>query len=269
MLKINSIGFKWIHEESSFSINRPPGTKDYLFLLFHSKVNVFFETETLHITSPAVFIYRKGTAQRYGYAGEPFINDWVHFDSDETKSGEVEILLKTLDIPVQTPIYINDTQTISNLISDLEYEYRQPNNLFQKNLIDAKVKTLLCKVACICHQEKNIPKAMNKYRSEFTNIRNSIYNIHGAYNIADFAEQVNMSVSYFQHVYKILFNSSPGQDIIKSRIFYACVLLRSENISIANISEKCRYSNVEHFIRQFKQHMKCTPGEYRNLHSVL
>ena len=273
MIKINSIGFNWVHadipEDNKFFISRPHGTFDYLFLLFRSKASMVLGAKHVTLNSPAVFIYPKEREQKYGYAGEPFINDWFHFDS-ETDSSEIETFLETLDIPVQTPVYMNDIQTISGLVKDLEYEYRQ-FGLFQENLIDAKIRALFCKIACICHQEKHIPQTTNKYRKNLTDIRNKIYSLHenkGTDNIPMLAKQVNMSVSHFHHVYKVLFNSSPGQDIIKSRLSYACILLSSESTPVADIAAKCGYANVEHFIRQFKQYMKCTPREYRNFYDI-
>ena len=260
MLKIIDMGFGFTHIDSAFCIDRKYGTPDYLFLLFRSKVKVFFDEEPLVIDEPAVFIYPKGCKHKYGYADEPLVNDFVHFDGDKN---ETEELLKTLDIPVHTLIFLDDFKTISNLIRDLEYEYRQPG-AFKSQLLDAKIRVLLCKTACICHQEKNISQSVNHYRKEFTNIRNRIYQLYGSdISVSELAEQINMSTSYFHHIYKILFNASPGQDIIQSRINYACILLRSETVSIAGVAEMCRYSNTEHFIRQFKQYMKCTPGEYR------
>jgi AraC family transcriptional regulator of arabinose operon len=267
MIKIVDIGFGFTHVDSTFGIDRRHGTPDYLFLLFRSRVKVFFDEGSFIVEYPAVIIYPKNHKHKYAYADEPLVNDFIHFDGDPVGGpngiNEIDELLKILDIPVNTLIFIDDFQIISNLIWDLESEYRQPG-AFKDHLLDAKIKVLLCKIACICHQEKNIPQSVNHHRKEFTNIRNRIYQLHGPdLSVSELAGQLYMSTSYFHHVYKILFNASPGQDMIRSRINYACVLLRSENISVAKVAEMCHYSNVEHFIRQFKQYMKCTPGEYR------
>ena len=265
MIKIIDIGFDFTHDDSDFRIDRKTGTPDYLFLLFRSRVKVFFNESGKNekpfiVEYPAVMIYPKGHKHKYGYADEPLVNDFIHFDGD---ANEIAELLKILNIPMNTLIFIDDFQIISNLIWDLEYEYRQPG-MFKGHLLDAKIRVLLCKIACICHQEKNIPQSVNHHRKEFTNIRNRIYQLHGPdISIPELAGQLYMSSSYFHRIYKILFNASPGQDMIQSRINYACILLRSEIISVAKISEMCHYSSVEHFIRQFKQYMKCTPGEYR------
>lgn len=265
MIKIKRIGFNWVHGRH-FYVNQTNSQNNYLFLLFRSKVNIHHGTETVFTESPAIFIFKKNSEKKYSSADNIFINDWFYFDGDRIgNKDEVDTLLKDLNIPLQTPIFVNDVQSISNMIRDLEYEFRQPG-MFQTELIDAKVRVLLCKMACICHQEKNIPQSANRYRSEFTNIRNRIYQFHETHiSIPALAEQINMSTSYFHHTYKSLFGVSPGKDIIQSRIEYACTLLKSESLSVAGVSERCNYSNVEHFIRQFKQFMKCSPGEYRNM----
>lgn len=266
MIKIVNIGvgFNVIHDDTAFCVERY-GIPDYLFLLFRSKVEIFIEKESFIVDSSAIIIYPEYIKYKYGYAGEPLVHDWFHFHSDFTDNkNETSELFKTLNIPMNTIIYIDEFQTISNSIRDLEYEYRQPG-IFQNQLLDAKIRALFYKIACICHQEKNIPTSMNKYRKEFINIRNQIYRLHGIdISVSYFAEQVDMSESYFRHVYKILFNVAPGHDIIQSRLQYACNLLKYEKFSVASIAEKCKYSNTEHFSRQFKQYMKCSPCQYRN-----
>ena len=265
MMELIKIGYNWIHNNSKFFTERPFGIPDYELILFRSKVNLYHKKETILITSPAIFIYIKNTPQKYGCADEMLLTDWFQFNSDMTNNNEneIELLLKLLNIPVQTPIYISDIHTISELIKDLRYEYRQ-SGLYQKYLIDAKIRNILCKIACIYHQQKDIPQYTNKYFNTFVNIKNRIHSNHGVDTIEKLAKEVHISVSYFHYIYKSIFKSSPYNDIIKSRLSYACHLLRGQDISIAEVAEKCRYSNVEHFIRQFKQYMKCTPQKYKN-----
>jgi AraC-like DNA-binding protein len=112
--------------------------------------------------------------------------------------------------------------------------------------------------------DKKTTLSFDRYREMFTDLRNQIFGEHGpSISIPALARQVSLSGSYFQVIYKSLFNTSIGQDMIRSRLEHACTLLRFSSLSISEISEKCHYLNVEHFIRQFKQHMNRTPREYR------
>jgi AraC-like DNA-binding protein len=54
------------------------------------------------------------------------------------------------------------------------------------------------------------------------------------------------------------------KDIIKARIGYARYLLRSSGNSVQDIASYCGYENIEHFNRQFKATVGCTPTQFRN-----
>lgn len=65
--------------------------------------------------------------------------------------------------------------------------------------------------------------------------------------------KLNISTSYFQHIYKKLFGVPVNQDIIKGRIENAARLLHGTDASVSEIAEQCGYENLEHFSRQFKK----------------
>jgi AraC-like DNA-binding protein len=47
------------------------------------------------------------------------------------------------------------------------------------------------------------------------------------------------------------------------RIGYACRLLQESNRSIMEICYESGFNNLSHFNRQFKEHIKDTPQQYR------
>ena len=77
---------------------------------------------------------------------------------------------------------------------------------------------------------------------------------------------MNMSVSYFQHIYKALYGVPVTRDLIIARIEYAIYLLRSRNLSIAEAASVCGYETIEHFNRQFKKEKGCSPTDYMKEH---
>ena len=82
-------------------------------------------------------------------------------------------------------------------------------------------------------------------------------------NVNEISAGLNLSTSYFQHIYKQLFGVSVMSDIIRSRIEYACYLLSNNADSISEIAFRCGYENKEHFTRQFKEITGFTPRQYR------
>lgn len=83
------------------------------------------------------------------------------------------------------------------------------------------------------------------------------------WSVEQMAEELHLSTSRLQTLYKQLFDCTCMEDVIAGRIRLAKDQLRFTARPIQEISEYCGYNNVEHFCRQFKKHCGCTPGQYR------
>jgi AraC-like DNA-binding protein len=83
------------------------------------------------------------------------------------------------------------------------------------------------------------------------------------WSVEKMCQKVCLSRSYFQHLYKNFFSISFSNDLINARINFAKKLLVSTMLNINEISEKCGYANVEHFIRQFKKKKGVSPKHFR------
>ena len=130
--------------------------------------------------------------------------------------------------------------------------------------MDARLKTIFYKYSDIYHLEIRLSDKLKQHRKNFSEIRNNIYNNNlPKPTVNELAAELNMSVSYFQHIYKELFGVSVIQDIIKSRIEKACYLLLITQDPISKIAESCGYENIEHFNRQFKAITGFTPSQYK------
>lgn len=56
---------------------------------------------------------------------------------------------------------------------------------------------------------------------------------------------------------------SPHAYRVHLRVTLGRQLLASTNQTIERIGESCGFSSPQHFIRCFKQHVGCTPRQYR------
>jgi len=263
LLKIRTIGHNYTHEHG-IKVDRPNGTKSLLFLCFKTPVEVLSKGELVFVNEPAFILYDKEVPQYYKSDIGPYINDFIHF-KDEDDDSPLYALLNKLNIPLNTLMYVQGSQEISAYIKDISLEFRQSGN-FHEDILEMKLKTLLYKFSDVLYTEKNLPDKLNRYRESFTDIRNSIYNFSSfdpKKNVNELAKSLNISTSYFQHIYKQLFDVPVMQDIIKARIEYACYQLNSASDSIADVAAKCGYENQEHFTRQFKEVIGKTPNQYR------
>lgn len=83
------------------------------------------------------------------------------------------------------------------------------------------------------------------------------------WNISDIAEELFLSKSYLQKMYKTFFNKSIIEEMIEFRVEAAKKLLGETNDTVTDISKKCGYTSYNYFVRQFKMIVGISPSEYR------
>lgn len=257
MIKVNIGGCNNKHPQN-FRVCHKEGSKDYLLLL--TKTEACFDINgKVYDMPPGTFVLFDREVPRHYYNKHgDYINDWIHFDlvGDST-------LIKTFNIPFNEPISLCDLSTVAMIINLIINELHT-NGHYQEAVIDHYMQILLCKVA------EQILNVQDKVKShplylKMNKIRSNIYNEpHKEWCIEDLCKELNMSMSYFQHVYKEIFQISCMSDVISARMEQAKFYLVYSEMAINSVAEICGYSNPIHFSRQFKQHMGFSPRDYRN-----
>ena len=164
-----------------------------------------------------------------------------------------------------TPTFHNNAEIIE-MTSSLLIEYFSNGEEHEK-VMAQRADALFHKFAELYHFSNEYSAKMNNYRASFTNLRHKIMNRqYCPENIGEIAEKMNLSISYFQHLYKDFFGNSIHKDIIHARIEQAAHLLEHTDHSISEISRLCGYDNTEHFSRSFKKYKKMSPRNYRKTH---
>ncbi|MBR4102382.1 MAG: substrate-binding domain-containing protein [Oscillospiraceae bacterium] len=77
------------------------------------------------------------------------------------------------------------------------------------------------------------------------------------------AQEMGISTSYFQHIYKKNLGISFNADVILARISLAERLLQNTHLSVSEIAEKCGYTDVSYFMKLFKKKNGMTALEYK------
>lgn len=256
MIEIKRCGYNTTHQEG-FSIDRPDGSGDYLFVLFRSRMEVDSKGKRIFTEQNSYILFDRGSKQYYKVFEKQMVHDWFHFDSDE-----IDELCEQLRLPLDTIMTAHDPFYISRKVSELQSEHIH-NGPYKREIMDATVRCLLMKLSEM-HTRIDSNHQISKHYEQFINLRNAIYNTPSiSYSIDELAISMNMSRSHLQQLYKDIFGVTIINDIIHNRLHYAIYLLENSTQDIKTIAELCGYENEVHFMRQFKKSVQLTPTQYR------
>jgi AraC family transcriptional regulator of arabinose operon len=222
------------------------------------------------VERPSFIFYRPTDYQLFYLRNAPYTDDWMHFIDD---SDECENLFNELGLPFSKALTLHDSSEPSSIMQMIAAEARK-NSEHHEMIMDSLIRILLYKISDLYSKNEDnkidfTSGAIESYRRRFNILRNRIYQGGEAARIkevSELADEMNMSISYFQHVYKALYGVPVSRDLIISRIEYASYLLLNQNTGIAQAAAICGYDSVEHFNRQFKKIKGCSPGEYKKSH---
>jgi AraC-like DNA-binding protein len=82
-------------------------------------------------------------------------------------------------------------------------------------------------------------------------------------SLAEFAEVVNISPTYFAHLFKRAMGISPHQYVIQQRVERAKLMLSKTDLAIADIALQVGFSSQSHLTQQFKRLTGMTPKQVR------
>lgn len=257
MIMIKAIGYQF-GNPGGMDMKRMEGSGDYLFIYFRCSAEVLVEGIYKKIPKNTFLLYKKGEPQIYRKTDGDFINDWVHFDFDDYND-----YFEKLEIPFNVPVILPESKVITDMIGDLFIEFFNVGDQHEY-IMDKKASVLFHKFSDLYKMSIHGNTAMNKYMKPLLEIRKKIHNFEYIPDGADeVAEELNISTSYLQHMYKEFFGMSLNQDIIKGRVEHASRLLHGTDASVSEIGRICGYENLEHFSRQFKKCKGCSPKQFR------
>lgn len=93
--------------------------------------------------------------------------------------------------------------------------------------------------------------------------RRLIANPELPWKISEIANDLFISKSYLQKIYKSYFGKSIIEELILFRLDKAKELLISSGMSVTEIAARCGYSSYNYFVRQFKDIEGVSPSEFR------
>ena len=245
-------------QDSGFTMRRIPDWNEFLFLFVRSRAMLRTAEGMVSVPEDTVILYDGSTEWEYSSCDGALICDWICFDS-----GNDSEFIDTLDLQFGVPLNFADTGFIDGLVRNIGEEFYSLNARRVK-LIDSLMKTLLITVSDAGSRRDLSQATADPYYNALIELRAKIYrNPQLKWNVDTMAADVNMSRSYFQHIYREYFGVSCIADVINGKIEKAKEILSETSCTVSQVAAMCGYENEEHFMRQFKKIVGVTPTRFR------
>ena len=239
------------------SIDRPKGGHSYSLYFFKSsgllKTSIGlsdFSAGDCILLDPAFPIYIKCKQDDIAY-------DVVSFKgADATRLvQQVGLELNTLHTPIQTFF-------IDSILDRITKETRASDLLWER-IVAGCLDELLSKVYRFSKQDFVL--SMPDHAQKLRDLRSEVHeSFSKPWTIGQMADKMKLSPSRFASLYKKEFETSPTEDLIRTRIDQAKRMLSTTKVSVKQVSLACGFESVHYFHRAFKKRNNITPKHFQN-----
>lgn len=188
---------------------------------------------------------------------ENIIYDSVSFKGSDASRlvGQIGLDLNVIHSPLQ--IFF-----IDSILEKISKECRATELLWER-VIAACMDELLSKIYRFSKQDFviSMPDHSQKLRDLRTEVHESFSK---PWTIGQMASMMGLSASRFASLYKKEFNTSPTEDLIRTRIDQAKRMLSTTKVSVKQVSIACGFESVHYFHRAFKKRNNITPKHFQN-----
>ena len=247
-------------KSAGYTLVRPDGRNYYIFAHYLSPVTLTLGETTYECKAGDCVLLTPNIAH-YLISNDPLVHNWIHIRTTDERLEEM------YDLPVNKPFFVGNHDQISEKIRRIEAEFfsKEP---YREQLLNAYVAEFFIWL----HRSHKHPSALlsvpKSLEANIAGLRRRILSHpEKNYTIAQLADMLALSTSRFHAVYKIMFGTTPYQDMVSAKVDRAKVLLLSNpEMTLKHAAESLGYTDQYHFIRQFKMVTGITPGQYRKKH---
>lgn len=243
-----------------FSFSKEQGVPNYVLLFIHTAGEFQIGGRYMRAMPGHAVLITPKTPYHYQNTDSEYIDDWLHF---EYIPNDKENLTFPPFPPVNQLFLVRSIEIYSFLLRQLLWEKSYaPSECLEENT-DALFRVLFNHLHYDSIHPSTVP-ALTPFQEKLRLIRIKLQNSpEQEHHIAEYARQLKISESYFQHLYRRLFGISFQKDCIRMRVEHSKELLDTTNLTIEQLSILCGYRSEVHFYRQFKAVTGYTPAQYR------
>ena len=236
-------------------VDRPEGTRDYLFMLFHSEVRVKSGKDEAVWSSPSLMVWTPPDGHYYGNPDRLWDHSWFH-----CSGRDVGMLLRECRLPVRRRIKVVDSSVMEHFLLEITSElsgWDQPDAKILRNLFENFVRAVARHafhktgqviperlLALRCHIEQHFAESLR---------------------LKDLARRAGWSEPHLCTEFRRFFGIPIIQFMLQLRMSQATYLLRDHNRRIGEIAGTVGYPDIYAFSKMFKRHLGLSPRKFRQL----
>lgn len=162
-------------------------------------------------------------------------------------------------------IVVFDRTPLIEQCADAINELAYSNNLIEEKQLQSLVQCILYEIISQESTAKtNKTKKNSIYENRLINFETTMCSeFLNDITIEDIAQKLFLSTRQVSRLIKENYNKTFTQFLNEKRLEAACVLLKTTNLSISEISEKTHFISPSYFFRVFKKYYKTTPLKYK------
>lgn len=239
-------------------VERPGGTGDFLFMLFHDPA-ALGQRESTPLPVNSMVLWPAGDPHFYGNIRRPFNHSWIHCDGPR-----VSEMLRSVQLPKRSPFSVPDSSIFTQCLLDVHAElvsYAQPDPIIVRNLLEN----------CLREIARSISRGFTASRipENLITVRRWIGTSPATrVTLGDLAQMAGMSVPHFCARFKETFGLPPIECLIQHRLNHASYLLADLSLNITEIASRVGYDDLFHFSKAFKKQFGLSPRDARKTAST-
>lgn len=243
---------------SGYRKSRLKGLPNFILLITRTQGEFQIEGRHFFVAPGSAVIFAPNTSYFYENPAGDYIDDWLHFDV-----GASSPLREQLLAMCNEPFPVDDRELFTFCIQHILLENLSSQDPCSQDNIAALFQLMFNHLS-VSFQNRNNPEMMNPLERQLKLLRISMENtVTEEHSIREHARQLQISESYFQYLYKKLFEIPFQQDLIRMRVEHVKLILTTSSLPLSKIAELCGYSNEVHFYRQFKKLTGMSPAQFR------
>ena len=260
LFNVNSCGSQ-IHDGTESVISRPTGRQDYHLLFITDGECTAKIGETEHTLSRGdLLFYRPFEPQWYCFTSGRCTSFWLHISGTGVESLCIQAGLNEGNV-----FHLNDLTDIERAHMKLIVETQSKQKGY-KLFVQSYIEQIFAHVCRHLSDSDNstVATTTDERILKVLNVMDRLY--YMPFDIDNFAAECNVGRDRFLHLFTKNVGMPPQKHLTNVRIKNAKRMLIETNRSVADIAERCGFSDAMYFSRVFKKKTALSPSEFRKVY---